>query len=237
MRSVGLDEPLFVRRGEGAYLETEDGRRLVDWVQSWGPLLFGHADRRDGRGGTRGRARRDELRRRHAGRGRARRGDRRRRAVGRAGAARLVGHRGRDDGDPARARGHAPRPHPQVRRLLPRALGRAARERRLGPGHARDPLQPGRADARSPADTIVCPYNDLGRGRRGGRPLRRGARRDPRRAGGREHGRRPAGPGFLEALRRLCDACGRAARLRRGDHRLPRRPRRSAGAASACCPT
>ena len=44
MRSVGLGEPLFARRGEGAYLETEDGRRLVDWVQSWGPLLWGHAD-------------------------------------------------------------------------------------------------------------------------------------------------------------------------------------------------
>jgi glutamate-1-semialdehyde 2,1-aminomutase len=44
MRAVGLEEPLFVRRGEGAYVETEDGRRLVDWVQSWGPLVFGHAD-------------------------------------------------------------------------------------------------------------------------------------------------------------------------------------------------
>ncbi len=45
MRAVGLDEPLFVRSGEGAYVETEDGRRLLDWVMSWGPLLFGHADR------------------------------------------------------------------------------------------------------------------------------------------------------------------------------------------------
>jgi len=45
MRAVGLDEPIFVRRGEGAYLEDVDGRRLVDWVLSWGPLLFGHADR------------------------------------------------------------------------------------------------------------------------------------------------------------------------------------------------
>jgi glutamate-1-semialdehyde 2,1-aminomutase len=44
MRSVGLDEPLFVKSGEGAYIETEDGRRLLDWVMSWGPLLFGHAD-------------------------------------------------------------------------------------------------------------------------------------------------------------------------------------------------
>ena len=44
MRAVGLDEPLFARSGEGAYLETVDGRRYVDWVMSWGPLLFGHAD-------------------------------------------------------------------------------------------------------------------------------------------------------------------------------------------------
>jgi glutamate-1-semialdehyde 2,1-aminomutase len=44
MRAVGLDEPFFVSRGDGAYLETTDGRRLLDWVQSWGPLFFGHAD-------------------------------------------------------------------------------------------------------------------------------------------------------------------------------------------------
>ena len=44
MRGVGLDEPLFVRRAEGAYLESADGRRYVDWVMWWGPLLFGHAD-------------------------------------------------------------------------------------------------------------------------------------------------------------------------------------------------
>jgi len=44
MRAVGLDEPIFVRRGEGAYLEDVDGNRYVDWVMSWGPLLFGHAD-------------------------------------------------------------------------------------------------------------------------------------------------------------------------------------------------
>jgi glutamate-1-semialdehyde 2,1-aminomutase len=44
MRSVGVDEPFFVARGEGAYLETADGRRLLDWVQSWGPLVYGHAD-------------------------------------------------------------------------------------------------------------------------------------------------------------------------------------------------
>src|SRR5262245_65509442 len=44
MRSAGVDEPFFVARGSGAYVETTDGRTLLDWVQSWGPLLFGHAD-------------------------------------------------------------------------------------------------------------------------------------------------------------------------------------------------
>ena len=44
MRAVGLEEPMFVRRGEGAYIEDVNGARYVDWVMSWGPLLFGHAD-------------------------------------------------------------------------------------------------------------------------------------------------------------------------------------------------
>jgi glutamate-1-semialdehyde 2,1-aminomutase len=43
MRAVGLDEPLFARRGEGAWLEDVDGTRYVDWVMSWGPLIAGHA--------------------------------------------------------------------------------------------------------------------------------------------------------------------------------------------------
>jgi glutamate-1-semialdehyde 2,1-aminomutase len=44
MKAVGVDEPLFVSRGEGAYLVDVEGNRYLDWVLSWGPLLFGHAD-------------------------------------------------------------------------------------------------------------------------------------------------------------------------------------------------
>ena len=44
MRAVGLDEPVFMRRGERAWIEDVNGNRYVDWVLSWGPLLFGHAD-------------------------------------------------------------------------------------------------------------------------------------------------------------------------------------------------
>lgn len=35
--------PVFIERGEGAYLVDVDGNRYVDLVQSWGALLFGHA--------------------------------------------------------------------------------------------------------------------------------------------------------------------------------------------------
>ncbi len=44
MRAVGLSEPLFMRSGEGPLIEDVHGNRYVDWVMSWGPLLFGHAD-------------------------------------------------------------------------------------------------------------------------------------------------------------------------------------------------
>ncbi len=40
--SVG-GTPRFVARGEGATLVDADGNRYVDLVNSWGPLLFGHA--------------------------------------------------------------------------------------------------------------------------------------------------------------------------------------------------
>ena len=44
MRSVGLDEPVFMRSGDGAWIEDVNGMRYIDWVMSWGPLIFGHAD-------------------------------------------------------------------------------------------------------------------------------------------------------------------------------------------------
>lgn len=41
-RAVG-GTPRFMVRGEGAYLVDADGRRYVDLVCSWGPMLLGHA--------------------------------------------------------------------------------------------------------------------------------------------------------------------------------------------------
>ena len=43
-RAVGGGDPFFVARGDGPYLEDVAGRRYVDWVMSWGALVFGHAD-------------------------------------------------------------------------------------------------------------------------------------------------------------------------------------------------
>ena len=41
--SVG-GTPLFIDRGEGGYIIDIDGNRYIDFVQSWGPLIFGHCD-------------------------------------------------------------------------------------------------------------------------------------------------------------------------------------------------
>ncbi|RMF73979.1 MAG: glutamate-1-semialdehyde-2,1-aminomutase [Acidobacteria bacterium] len=41
-RAVG-GTPHVIRRGEGAELEDVDGRRYVDFMMSWGPLILGHA--------------------------------------------------------------------------------------------------------------------------------------------------------------------------------------------------
>lgn len=43
-KSVG-GTPLFIKKGEGAYLVDVDNNRYVDYVQSWGPLIFGHANK------------------------------------------------------------------------------------------------------------------------------------------------------------------------------------------------
>lgn len=44
-KAVG-GHPLFIERGQGAYLFDVDGNRYVDYVLSWGPLILGHANPR-----------------------------------------------------------------------------------------------------------------------------------------------------------------------------------------------
>ena len=236
MKAVGLDEPFFVARGEGAYLYDVDGNRYLDWVLSWGPLIFGHADPetveavREAalRGTTFGAPTEAEVELA------AEIAD----AVPSVEKVRLV-----SSGTEA------------AMSALRLARGFTSRDRILKfagcyHGHADALLASAGSGLATLAHPLVAGRSARGdrrhdrravqrrrRGRRSGAALRRRARCDHRRARRREHGRRPAGGrvprGAAAALRRV----GRAARLRRGDHRLPRRARRRAGAATASRPT
>lgn len=35
--------PVFIKKANGAYLYDEDGNRYIDYINSWGPLILGHA--------------------------------------------------------------------------------------------------------------------------------------------------------------------------------------------------
>src|SRR4029077_11792767 len=35
-------QPIFIAKGEGAHLIDIDGNRYLDFVESWGPLIWGH---------------------------------------------------------------------------------------------------------------------------------------------------------------------------------------------------
>ena len=39
---VGGD-PLFFRSARGAWITTEDNRKMIDYVGSWGPMILGHS--------------------------------------------------------------------------------------------------------------------------------------------------------------------------------------------------
>ena len=41
-KSVG-GTPVFVKSAKGAYLYDEDGNKLIDYINSWGPMILGHA--------------------------------------------------------------------------------------------------------------------------------------------------------------------------------------------------
>ncbi|MFW5427097.1 MAG: glutamate-1-semialdehyde 2,1-aminomutase [Methylophagaceae bacterium] len=40
---VGGD-PIFFREGKGAWITDEEGKRYIDYIGSWGPMVLGHAD-------------------------------------------------------------------------------------------------------------------------------------------------------------------------------------------------
>ena len=160
MRAVGLDEPLFVRRASGSRLETADGRSYLDWVMSWGPLLFGHADpetvdavvaaAREGTSFGAATEREVELAAEIVD------------AVPSVERVRLVssGHRGVDERDPARARLHAAATACSSSRAATTATSmrcspRPARASRRSASRRRSGV-PGSVTAH----TIVAPYND-----------------------------------------------------------------------------
>ena len=41
-KSVG-GTPIFIKKAKGAYLYDDDGNRYVDFINSWGPMILGHA--------------------------------------------------------------------------------------------------------------------------------------------------------------------------------------------------
>lgn len=41
-KSVG-GNPIYVKEAKGAYLYDEDGNELIDYINSWGPMILGHA--------------------------------------------------------------------------------------------------------------------------------------------------------------------------------------------------
>ncbi len=44
-KSVGGD-PIYIKKASGAYLYDEDGNKLIDYINSWGPMILGHANKK-----------------------------------------------------------------------------------------------------------------------------------------------------------------------------------------------
>ena len=224
-------EPIFIDRGEGAYLCDVDGNRYIDYIGSWGPMILGHGhpavvaalEAAIHRGTSFGAptAAENELAELII------------EAVPSVEKVRLVNSGTEATMSAIRlARGFTGRDvivkfagnyHGHVDSLLVAAGSSAAT---LGV-----PNSPG-VTAGTTRDTLVAAYNDAGR---------------PRSGSSREHGPRIAGvifepvvgnmgfvvptPEFLAALARADAAARRAVDLRRSDDRLSRRLRRRTAAA------
>ena len=215
MRAVGLEEPLG-QRGEGAWLEDAEGKRYVDWVMSWGPLL-GHADASSRPSRRPLPARPPAPRPRRRSSWFAEIAD----AVPSVEMVRLGLGRGHGGGDDRCAACSAASPAAtdrQVRRLLPRHADALLAAAGSGLATLGLPASPG-VPASAAADTVVCPFNDVNAIQAVVERHRRAPRRDPRRAGRYNMGvvscpsRASRGASAPRATRR------RLARLRRG-HRL-----------------
>ena len=134
-RAVG-GTPRFMVRGEGPYLFDADGRRYVDLVSSWGPLILGHAHPAVVAALTEAAARGTSFGTPTPARSTS---PRRSSTVRRIEQVRLVNSGTEATMSAIRlARGATGRIEDhQVRRVLPRSRRRAAGRGRLGRGHAR----------------------------------------------------------------------------------------------------
>ena len=226
-RAVG-GEPVVIARGAGARLTDVDGNEYIDLLGSFGPLILGSAhpavvaavqaaaaEGTSFGAPTEAEAELAEL------------------VVDALPSVEMVrfvnsGTEAVMSALTARARSHRPRPHREVRGLLPRPRRRAARRGGVRPRDPR-PARLARRAGRFGGANGARPLQRRERCRRGVRGTPRRHRRRHRRADRRQHGRRPAAArlprGAAAALRR--ERC--AARLRRGDHRLPRRLERRTG--------
>ena len=229
-RSGGVGgTPLFFDRGEGAYLIDVDGNRYVDLVQSWGALLFGHARPEIVEAAT-ARGREGAPRSALPSKAEVELAQRIVDAVPGVEQVRLVNSGTEAAMSAIRlARGATGRDlvvkfegcyHGHSDSLLAKGAG-------SGLATLGIPSSPGVTEG-SAKDTLTAPFNDLEAVRaifaeRGGEVAVVAV--EPVAA---NMGVVPPAPGFLEGLRELCTEHGRAAAVRRGDHRVPDRLRRRA---------
>ena len=200
--------PPFIARGKGAHVWDADGRRYVDYVGSWGPLILGHAHPAVLRAVARAAARGTSFGAPTAGEVEI--AEKICAALPSVEMVRFVSSGTEATMSAirlARARDR-PQEDPQVRRLLSRPRRRAAGRRGLGRGDARHPRLARRARGVRAAH------------RAGAVQRRRGASRPPSATHGPElacvivepvagnMGCVPPVRGFLEELRELCDRHG-----------------------------
>ena len=232
MRAVGLDEPFFVAPRRGRVHRDVDGRRYSTGCMSWGPLIFGHADpetveavreaaaRRHDASARRPSARSSSPRRSSTPSRRSRwcgsSPRARRRRCRRSGSRAASRSRDRDASSSPAATTATPTRCSRApargsrRSAIPSSPGVPTRRRRR-----HDRLRPTTTSTRVAAaverygEGLACVIVEPVAGNMGVVPPEPGLPR-----------------GAARALRRV----RRAARLRRGDHRLPRRARRRAGA-------
>ena len=223
-------EPPFMARAEGPYLYDIDGHQYIDYIGSWGPMILGHAQPEVKRAvaealelGTSFGAptvREVEIAEAVVGG----------RPVDREGPVRLVGDRGGDVGRPGGPGRHGPATRSSrwpgiITATSTPCSSRPARRRRRSARPTAPASPPGAA-----ADTILCPFNDVEAVAEVFAALSRPDRRGPAGAGRRQHGARPAEPGLPGTPPRADREARRDPHLRRGDDRLPPRPRRGPGA-------